>query len=237
MAEFAQGAPYVGAPFPEVEFYRRTATLTLPASGFIAFGELVCRDITQLSSLPSWVAPATVSNATGSPVNSPPAGYTPQTDMVVPSKNANAGLPYGILVGTPTPPTATAPYKSTASVVGSTMAIDSGAAGAPSAPGLYNPTSANATITVNVAFHGYVSAWCKVAASGTAITVGSKLVVSAANVTNDLLVSATFTSGLNAGLALATVVSGSLISGVGSSLLATGVNAGYLLTNVDLRFN
>lgn len=223
MAEQQQGSSYTGAPFPEAEFFDRVCTLTLPASGQIALGELVCRDLTQLSGYASWVG------------GTAPAGYTPQTDMGVPAISANAGQVYGVFIG----PVAggNGPGLAGASALVPVI-LDDGAGTNPagaSVLGIKNTTSASQTYLINCRYRGYVGVWAKVAFGGTKIDVGDNLIATPGT-TNEAELGA-FTGNRNLGKALATcIVSGTLISAVGATLIAVpGSGTTYAKLNVDLN--
>lgn len=233
--EFQQGQSYVGAPFPEVEWGERTALLTLGASSYIAFNETVSRDNSQLSGDSSW-------SGGQAPSNIAPSGYTPQPDMVVPTKNANAGLIYGVLKFYPT----AAPGYTAANAAATTTAlqcfVDGGAAGAPQAAGIVNSSSTPQTYLVNVRWMGYTpNVWCKVG-SATAITIGSNLVANpGSGGTNDAAPGA-FTGNKNLGIALASLSGGNnlltsaLVTTASTNVLNTAASTNvYGQINVDLR--
>lgn len=204
------GQGYTGAPFPGTEFVQKTALLTLADGQQIAFGEIVCRDVTQLSDAPSWVGNA-------------PAGYTPQPDMVVEAHNANAGKPYGVLVGC-------APDQQSNAV-----AVENAAAGAPTDQvGIKNTSGQTQTYLITVQCYGYAQVWCKSVNGGNAVNVGSNLIANP-TASNDAVEGA-FTGLKQIGTALATVVAGSLVSGVGDALIAVpGAGSSWALLNVDLQ--
>jgi hypothetical protein len=227
--EFQQGQSYVGAPFPDVEWGDRTALLTLTASGYIAFGELVARDDSQLSGDQSW-----------SGVGYTPSGYTPQPDMVVPEKNAQAGLTYGVLKFYPTGAPGYTPANTGASQP--QVFVDGGAAGAPQAAGIFNNTASAQTFLVTVRWMGYTpGVWAKVG-SATSILVGSNLIATPGSTgTNDAILGA-FTGNRNLGFALAglsggnNLLTGAFISGATAPLLSTALSTNvYGTVNVDLR--
>lgn len=214
MAEQQQGSSYIGAPFPETEFFNKTCTLTLAPSGQLAIGEFVMRDNTQLSGTQSWVG------------GSAPTGYTPQTDMVIPASVAKTGsvdLLYGVFVS---PITSNTPGA--AGVTLTKVTLNNGTGTNPTGAtvlGLHNTTSTSQTYTINVRYAGYTAVWCE---ATSAISVGSNLICIAG--TNQDATPAAFTGNENVGVALATcVVSGTIISS--GQLLASG----YGLLNVDLR--
>lgn len=223
MAEQQQGSSYVGAPFPEVEFFDRVCTLTLPASGQIALGELVCRDVTQLSGYNSWVG------------GTAPSDYTPQTDMGVPASSANAGQVYGVLIGP-------VGGSGTPGIAGATplvpVVLNNGTGTNPAGAtvlGIKNTTSSAQTYLVNCRYRGYVGVWAKVASGGTKIDVGDNLIANPGT-DNDAILGA-FTGNKNLGMALATcIVSGTVISAKGATLIAVpGSGTTYAKLNVDLN--
>jgi hypothetical protein len=220
--EFQQGQAYTGAPFPDVEYGEKNAILSVPASGQIAYGEVVCRDITQLSGGATWNS---FPNQAG---QSAPANYQQQPDMVVPANNAAAGMMYGILKYVP--PKVTGYYTN--------VQIENGTSGAPSGQiGIFNQTSATIQVPCQVRWLGYTGAWCKVlgtGSSGVTINVGTLLQDNATN-SNLLVGHSGFVGNAFAGMALATVLSGTLTSGVGSALVTAGASTQYAFLNVDLR--
>lgn len=227
--EFQQGQSYVGAPFPDVEWGERTALLTLTASGYVAFGEVLCRDNSQLSGVKTWA---------GTPGY--PTGYPQQADMVVPAKNANAGLPYGILRFYPT----TSPGYTTATTGTSQpqVFVDGGAAGAPQAAGIFNNNATAQTFLVVVRWLGYTNdVWCKVG-SATAITIGSNLVANPGSGGTNDAAPGSVTVNKNLGLALASLSGGdqlitsALVTTAGTNVLNTAASGNaYGQINVDLN--
>lgn len=221
--EFQQGQSYVGAPFPDVEWGDRTALLTLAASAYIAIGEVLCRDDTQLSGDQTWAG-----------LTNTPSGYTPQPDMVVPAKNANAGLVYGILKHFPTNNPAYTPANTGSSQP--QVFVDAGATGAPQAAGIYNNNSTAQTFLVVVRWMGYTpGVWAKVA-SATTINVGSNLVANPGSGGTSDVAQGAATLNKNIGHALASISGGTLVSAFNSAILSTALSTNvYGQINVDLR--
>jgi hypothetical protein len=237
--EFQQGQSYVGAPFPEVEWGERTALLSLGPSGYIAFNEVVCRDDSQLSGDQSWQSP---SGTPTSPSSVAPSGYVPQPDMVVPAKNANAGLVYGVLKYYPQNQPGYTPANQAVTSTNLQCFVDGGAAGAPQAAGIVNSSSTTQTYLVNVRWMGYTpNVWCKVG-SATAITIGSNLVANPGSGGTSDAAPGAFTGNKNLGFALASLSGGNnlltsaLVTTAGTNVLNTAASTNvYGLINVDLR--
>jgi len=219
--EFQQGQSYVGAPYADTEWGRRTALLTLGVSGMLAIGEIVCRDVTQLSGEQSWV---------GNTQATTPSGYTPQPDMVVPAKSSNAGLVYGIFKG----------YQSNQPgyTVGSPCYVDQGSG--PASTGIYNGTTTTQTYLINVQWLGYTQLmWAKALSSGT-ITVGGNLIANPGSAGSTVASAGAFTGNKNLGIASAGLaqgaLTGTLVSAVAAALLSTALSTSqYGQLNVDLN--
>lgn len=231
--EFQQGQSYVGAPFPEVEWGERVALLTLTASAYVAFGEVLCRDNSQLQGDQSW-------SGGNAPTNIAPSGYTPQPDMVVPAKNVNAGNVYGILKFYPSQ----APGYTAANTGASQpqVFVDGGAAGAPQTAGIFNNTASTQTYLVNTRWLGYTpNVWCK-AGSATSVTVGSNLVSNQGGGGTNDAAQGSFTGNKNLGIALASLsggnntLTGTLVTAATTNILNTALSTNvYGQINVDLR--
>lgn len=224
--EFQQGQSYVGAPFPDTEWGERTALLTLTSSGYICFGEVLCRDVTQLSGEQSWLNGL---YGTGTTTQTTPAGYPPQPDMVVPAKSSYAGLPYGILIGA-----GQNNQPGWVSAASGLAKVDAGATGAPAAAGIFNNSSQINTFLVRVRWMGYTPGVWTNTTSATTIGVGDNLVATPGTTSDARKGSVTVNK--NLGLALATLSGGALVSGVGSALLTTALSTTvYGQLNVDLN--
>lgn len=224
--EFQQGQSYVGAPFPDTEWGERTALLTLASSAYVCFGEVLCRDVTQLSGEQSW---ANNQTGTGTTTQTTPSGYTPQPDMVVRGGSSNAGKPFGILVGA-----GQNNQPGFVTAASGLAKVDEGATGAPAAAGIFNNSAQANTFLVRVRWLGYTAGvWTKTT-SATTIGVGDNLVATPGT-TNDSS-KGNFTGNKNIGIALASLSGGTLVSGVGSALLTTALSTTvYGQLNVDLN--